>query len=778
MPGGERPRNYFLNEQHELTRGQYEGRGRQNTYPGIDWAQKGKLLEATLLGVRQKIQASSDPLRDSHYFVCALPVGVVEKASTAKDAKSGVKLERTNFRGQHSKVFKRLGIDLLSVMDDGVALVHAPSHQVEKLTQAAANLRLAGKQEQNRWVCLDSFEPVPLSRKVDAAWLATIGIEPTEAIVELQPLLSRAEIDCVMRTVANYLSRSANEKILGSGKDFSGRQWLKAALSSQTIQDLATEFQSVQSLHRPLLSKVAAVGGSRGSERTGAPGSVASGESPCVAILDTGVPDNSPLSDFCRQHYIAQNSAGMVLGGHGSLVASRVVFGDPEDPSSAHPSCRFLDIAIPRDADHIDDKVVVTALAGAGPAFPDVRVFNMSFGDFTAIEQYSALERRERLAQVRELDNFIFAHDILVVIAAGNSAPGVVPSTAYPNHFHDPLWQLGHWPAGFNTLTCGSIVRSPVAGGLVTEAGWPSPFTRVGPGVAGCPKPDFAASGGDLNSFYHYSAGLGVWCLSAGGFWEDHSGTSYAAPLLAREAAFAFQFLQAHMPPGGRVFACTVKAFLALTATRPEVSPDLQAFFHRSLGFGTASSQLLLAPPVERAIFLWQGVLEAEKDMIRLQFPVPAAWLAEATSPQIRIVLTWDTPANDAASDLWACRNVQLRFKAGPDTKSIRGSNRRHKHYTIANRVYDLSKDALAKQELAAVGDIWIAEIWYEDLAEYFPELDFPPQQRVALVAELQDLDEKPVSPQSLLQPLPIAASMLRLSQPIKLVNPVKVRVR
>jgi len=777
MAGTAKPKNYFLNEQHELSRGEARGGGRQNSFPGIDWAQKGQDLEASLSGVRRKIRASIDPLRESHYFMCALPVASVEKASTAKNATGGVKQEPTNFRGSHSKVFKRLGLDLLSVTDDGVALVHAPTYQIEKLTSIAASLGSAGKQEQNRWVCLDSFELIPLPRKVDASWLATIGGDSTETIIELQPMLNRAEIDSVIRTLADYLQRSDREKILGAGKDYSGRQWLRAVLGPQAIRDVATEFQSVQSLHQPLLSKIAATGGSKGGVK-GQLGTALSGDWPCVGVLDTGAPEDSSLNEFCRQHYVAANSAGVALGEHGTLVASRVVYGDPDGPEQAQPGCRFLDIAIPRDANHVDDKLVVTALAGAGPAFPDVRVFNLSFGHFTPIGQFSELERRERLAQVRELDNFIFAEDILVVVAAGNTAPGVLPNAAYPNHFLDPHWALSPWPAGFNTLTCGSFVRVPGEGGLVGRAGWPSPFTRVGPGVASCPKPDFAASGGDVSASYQYAPGLGVWCRSSGGLWEDHSGTSYAAPILAREAAFAFQLLRDNLPSGARVFACAVKVFLALTATLPEAPPGLESFFQRSLGFGTASSHFLTAPPADRAIFLWQGVLAAEKEMIRLQLPIPAEWLAKSKSPRIRIVLAWETPVNDAASDVWACRNVHVRLKAHPEGKAIRGSKRRHKHYTIASRVYDLGKDTLTRQELVARGDMWIVEIWYEDLAEYFPEFDFSPQQRVALAAELRDLGDRPTSPQSFLQTLPVTQSMVRLSQPVKLVNPVRIRVR
>ena len=53
---------------------------------------------------------------------------------------------------------------------------------------------------------------------------------------------------------------------------------------------------------------------------------------------------------------------------------------------------------------------------------------------------------------------------------------------------------------------------------------------------------------------------------------------------------------------------------------------------------------------------------------------------------------------------------------------------------------------------VAAIGSFWTAdcgdtgciELSYEDIAEYFPGLEFSPQQRVAFVAELFDASERP----------------------------------
>ena len=78
------PTTFYLNEQHELSRGEPDGGGRFPQYHGIDWAAKGRQIKATLESVRTALTASHDPLSDRHYFVVAKPVPSIQKRSTNK----------------------------------------------------------------------------------------------------------------------------------------------------------------------------------------------------------------------------------------------------------------------------------------------------------------------------------------------------------------------------------------------------------------------------------------------------------------------------------------------------------------------------------------------------------------------------------------------------------------------------------------------------------------------------------------------------------------------
>jgi hypothetical protein len=401
----------------------------------------------------------------------------------------------------------------------------------------------------------------------------------------------------------------------------------------------------------------------------------------------------------------------------------------------------------------------------------------MSFDSNEVWDAMEPVKKYEELAVVQDIDNFIFQNDILCVVAAENSPVGLVPSKAYPTHYDDPNWALGPLARSFNSVTCGSYVKNLTATGLVTQVGWPSPFCRIGPGLCSSRKPDFSANGGNSSPNYDFAVGLGVWGLTDTGFWEDRSGTSFAAPLLAREAAFCFQKLQRVCEKGARPFSVTVKAFLALSAEPPVESKVAASLIERTLGRGTGNSVKLDKPDAHNAVMIWQGVLEGPDDLARVQIPIPASWFGTATEPYLRLVLAWDPPVNVALPNIWTTRRVSGQLRTSIDTTALHPRTvGPASTYPLIERYYNLRK---LPKGVEAKDDLWVFEVSYEQIAEYHPAIDFSPQQRVAFAAELIDLNAKPVSPQSAIQALPIAQTMVRLSVPPVVVRtPIMLRTQ
>ena len=789
------PKTFFLNEHHELDPTEKSGGGGVPKYEGISWASRGQRIEASLKTVEKALSASKDPVRASRYYVMAQPVLRLDKR---KETRAGALIEivpeTTDFGGDHARVFGRLGLDLIQVTDDGKAIVHAEKDRFTQLVDKAAILNTLGPREQSRWATIDRFEGIPVELRIDGDWLSSIRTDDApDVIIELQPLLLRIEVEDVLRAISELLLQRKAEKLTGTGTDFSGRHWFRGKASRKSLREIARDFFSVQSLHPPLFSTAAASGfGSGGGHQSKAVVTdlVDVSSLPCVAVVDLGVPVNhKQLARYRRGQFISQHAARPPVGSHGSAVASRVVYGDQpsdKDLERTMGSCRFYDVMVGdypdgSESHRVADKAVLDALTGVQSAAPDVRVFNLSFGDHRPLHAIRHPERREKYLDLQDLDNFILRNDVIVVVAAGNSHPGVPPAaTTYPGHVDDPGWALGPWASGFNTLVCGAYVgRASSLGGLANVVGWPSPFSRIGPGLCGAPIPGFGAPGGDWNTNYRWSAGLGVWGFGDTGLPEDRSGTSHAAPILAREAAFTLEQLQKHCAPNGYPFAVTAKAFLALTATREDQGERVSVLADRTLGRGRASGVRLSAPVAKTAVMLWQGVIGSASEEVAIQVPIPRDWLQEASEPRLRFVAAWDVPVSEAARSRWACRELTIRLRPGPEARAIRASGRgkdRHPTYPLRECVYDLRK---ATEERTLDGDLWLIEMSYEQKADYPAGMDVDPSQRIALAIELSDDDPTPVSPQAAFQSLPVAAFMSQLSvPPVAVRSPVIIRTR
>ncbi len=785
---------FFLNEQHELARGEKSGGGRLPNYSGINWATKGKQISQSLKQTGTKLKSSKDPIRDERYFFLAKPVPQLTKSSIdKKKAPTGTYTEETDFAKDNTRVFSRLGLDLIEVTDDGDAVVHARPTRFEQLTTRSESLEDLGAREQSRWATVGSFDLIPPELRIDNSWIHSLQRdELSDVVIELQPLLTRVEIETVLRAIADLLATKSGEKLVGTGTDFSGRQWLRGLAGARSLRAIARDFFSVQSLHEPLYSIAAgrkrrrSTATSRSMQTRPIPEDV--DHLPTVAVFDTGIPTEHPmLKTYCRGHFTAPDVTG-APGDHGGLVASRIVFGEQDFYSGLDGvdeivgECRFLDVNVAGGFGTIHDKSVADAMQAIVGAYPDVRVFNFSFGATKSLHDCDEVERRERMLMVQDLDNFIFANDVIVAISAGNSPAGVLPEKPYLEHIDDPNWKIGHWASAFNTMVCGSSVGHLSPNGLVKHIGWPSPFTRIGPGICDCPVPGFSAPGGNRNTEHSFQAGLGVWVCNNAGLWEDRAGTSFAVPMLAREAAMTLDLLQRFCSPGAHPFGVTARAFLALTAQvsyDDDVPSRVLELCNRTLGRGQVSARRLRNPLDQSAVMVWQGVLESPSDMALVQIPIPEEWWNSASQPMLRIVIASDVPVNEAIHDLWACRRVAVRLHPGPDAKSLRSFRTRgdsHRSYTLAERVYNLKR---LPKDTGIDGDMWLLKISYEEIADYHPAIDFTPQQRVAFAAELFDEAEEPISPQGVLQSLPIVNTMNRLSAAPAIVrSPVVIKSR
>jgi len=177
---------------------------------------------------------------------------------------------------------------------------------------------------------------------------------------------------------------------------------------------------------------------------------------------------------------------------------------------------------------------------------------------------------------------------------------------------------------------------------------------------------------------------------------------------------------------------------------------------------------------------LWQGVLNGPQDKARVQVPIPKSWLKEASNPILRVVAAWESPVNEAAQHIWACRKVETQLRPSAAARALSSRGRNHKSYPLSDKTYDLGKSKLLRSNVTQPeGDVWLLEVSYKDIAEYSATIEFSPHQRIGIAMELTDECDKPVTPQPALQALPLALTMTRLTVPEnRIPNPIIVKPR
>lgn len=768
------PRHYFLNERHQLAPIEKEGGGPPSKVLRVDFKSHGNTLAKSIEVIRTARRASADPTAHNRVFIMARPEPSLTKAS--KDKKKSIAGERVVpvcLSGQDAQIIQRLGFDLLAVMPDGSAVVHATEERLGQMQQSLGLLGELNVREKNKWAHIKEFGDVPIGYKTSLDWWEERpATSAWESVIDLQPFLTRKEVDQLIGWLKQVLKKG--ERLSRIGAEFSGRTWIQAWLYPLSIESLAENLQAIASIHPPLLAVTCAPVETDKNEKQANPTARLRTTSfspkllPCVAVLDTGIPaEHVLLGEFRRGGTAGEGASSDVKDGHGSFVASRVIFGDVEcddqgDPLLGEAKCSVYDANVSDGPGSILPDAIDSAIDRVSIAAPDVRVFNMSCDSLYPLAHYQGSMRETWLRRIADLDNRIFANDLIIVVAAGNSGRGDVPQPAYPNHYKDERWLLRAWSRAFNAMTCGGSSERFALDAVANEPGSPSPFSRLGPGFAKSFKPDFCAHAGNSSADFQQMPGdgLGVWGCDDMGRWSDRSATSFAAPLLAREAARTLQYLQTKCQPDVRPFGVLVKAVMALRAKLAPLSAPLKKLADHALGYGAVKLEDIEAANDERAMFIWQGVIGSDDEILTVELPLPGVWVRDASLPVLRLVLAWDTPVNPAVEDIWACRQVSLTLRPKGSPGSLPSPSRNSKGYPLAERRYELS--GTIKDELEWT-DSCLAELSYTTLGMApYPagRLEFSPQQRVAIAYELVDEGNSPISPHAAIQALPVAATL------------------
>lgn len=736
------PRHYFLNEVHELLPAAPDGGGRFQPAL-VDWRARSERLVS---GFRQIVSAARmkrDPTRDTRFFMVALPDLELQVRSAARSAVGGAVKAPPSFLGEDGRTLQRLGLDVLHVERDGAAIVHAKAESIKHLSATALLLDELSERERKKWGAVGEVRVIERRHKVDEPFLQRLAQSPGEAVIVAHAVLTQLE-GAKLGQLIKELAAKRGRTLLAEGRDYLGAHWFRLVVDRPFAEELADSFDSIHLIHPPIRSGLASPNiPSVPSVPHSTPSSAAL--LPIVALVDSGVVEDHPQ----LSSHVVRSVGRNVVGSHGTAVASRLVWGEmAEWPTAAAPvaGCSLIDVRVANSDETVDPQVVLDAMNAVDVARL-ARVFNISIAH-PEPWGYPDDEPRLRDGLIRYtamLDAFAFDKDALLVVAAGNTPIGVHGTPPYPRHVDDPLWGLTFWSCGVNTLVCGSFVADEQTNGLAPKGG-PSPFSRIGPGVANASQPLFSATGGNWTQDWEpHDVDLGVGAASSVSWeWRRWSGTSFAAPIVARQAAMTLQAFQQYCPEGTRASAGLAKAFLVWSAHRPGLDGQLETLARRTLGRGTPSFERLRSALEQSALLFWQGRIPSEKSLVRVRFPVPQKWLDAAQAPRLRLVAAWNTPVNEAIRGTWACRKVAIQVRPTVEGLALKGRNVSVGALPLIDRTFDLDQlRAIVRDEEDA--DTCILTISYSALVD--PLVITPPEQPLGVLVELYDDAELPVSP-------------------------------
>lgn len=411
---------------------------------------------------------------------------------------------------------------------------------------------------------------------------------------------------------------------------------------------------------------------------------------PIVGIVDSGIRSAHP---FLAPAVLGVEYVGASLGdggdehGHGTLVASLALYGSLEScltppGQSVRPVGRLVSVRVlnhdnqfPSDRaweEHLLEAMQIAVDSGA-------RVLNLSLGD--ARRPYSP-PRPTVLATL--VDQFARANDVVVVISAGNykdieyEVEALIAGDFPKNLLESANSGLVDPASAALALTVGALcgetqqgVDQPADANLlpVGGEGMPSPYTRVGPGVARMVKPELCAPGGSLSvdTLMKRAAtnDRRMQVVGAGGESYERllaaaSGTSFAAPLVTHAALRVLARYPQMTANGVRalLLASVTEVDLIIEGAGPAKNREAQ---RRLTGYGRIDTERAEASDDHRVVLVSEARIAVD-NVHMYSVPLPSSFFASGGTSTISISLAYDPPVRATRLEYLASRMSIFAF--------------------------------------------------------------------------------------------------------------------
>ncbi|MFF9266244.1 MULTISPECIES: S8 family peptidase [Streptomyces] len=425
----------------------------------------------------------------------------------------------------------------------------------------------------------------------------------------------------------------------------------------------------------------------------------ASGEDvPVVGMIDSGVQIEHPLLRGCVLEAASVSDLivdGFDRHGHGTAVASVLLRGPLGNQLATgeweEPLCKVLSVRV-LDSDNripphrlpqseIRDAVAFIAERG-------VKVINLSLGDLNGM---MVDNRAPTIAAV--LDTLARQYGVVFVVPTGTVVPkeysGLIDADFrkdYPYRMlESPVSGLiDPAPAAIALTVAGSVPELnpvPLGTAAVGKPGWPSPFSRIGPGINGAIKPELSAPAGTLGQSLDDSRLQDVDALKmavadgrpgAQGVVTYDLGTSLAAPQVARICAA----VQRQYPTAGAnmtralVLQSVSERVPPLEGDRGLTDSDRETKSLRLTGYGEVSERRsVLSSDRDTVLFAQEEIPLDEVHLYTV--PIPESFFTGGRAERgVSVSLCYDPPVRARRMDYMASR-MQFELLRGVSAEKV-----------------------------------------------------------------------------------------------------------
>lgn len=394
---------------------------------------------------------------------------------------------------------------------------------------------------------------------------------------------------------------------------------------------------------------------------------------PAVCVIDSGIQEQhrllAPAIDasssrcFLPGCSVSDVADYVASGGHGTRVAGAVLFGEIIPASGSHQlevwiqNARVLNRLNQVPQELLPSRYLREAVEHFLASDHQTRLYNHS------INSHAPHRLRHMSVWAAEMDGLSFRHDVLFIQSAGNipeftnepSAPGIrnhiIAGRLYPDYLLMDASRISNPGQSLQAITVGSIAYKDdflLGNGAFALKDGPSAFSKTGPGLWQCIKPDVVEYGGDwthdADSPAQFSKDrescpeLVRSTFQSGGPEKDRDtlGTSFAAPKVAHLAAK----LQALLPDEPTLL---YRALIAQSARWPQWAENSEnkADVVRHIGYGLPNEERATSNSPYRITLITSGTQQIKAGQAHLyDVPIPQSIREVGEEFDLRIEVT------------------------------------------------------------------------------------------------------------------------------------------